>query len=529
MPHLLLHFSGELGLKGREPRKQFTDRLVHNLKDALESRGIGFRIERRWSRIVVESEASEALEVVSRVFGVKAVAVAERREWRSIDDLLRHGEEIFAPEVAGRTFAVRVRKGEEATRVPFRSPDLERQLGSRLSGGAAGVRLRDPEVEARLELQGSSAYFFARKKTAEGGLPVGTGGRALALFSGGFDSPVAAWQMLRRGVRLDYCFFNLAGRKHLLQVLDVLGVIADRWSYGYRPRLHVVDFQAVANEIREAIPERLWQVVLKRQMLRAAALLAPVSKTAALVTGESIAQVSSQTLTNLAMLDRAVELSILRPLLTWNKEEILAAARRIGTHDRSRVVPEYCALDGRGTETHGKHQAVAAAETALDETLWHHAVRERLVLDPRSFEAGRRVGARLESHRPSVTPPTIVGSRIPSDARLLDLRGEGAFAAWHPKGAIRMAYPDALESFSSLERDRVYVAYCEIGLKSAHLAEVMVANGYDCRPLDGGARALRRHFAAAADPLLAAASSPAIREAPAEQLPGRHEDRAELE
>ncbi|MCG8459526.1 MAG: THUMP domain-containing protein, partial [Holophagales bacterium] len=226
MPHYLLHLSGELSLKGKELRKRFTDRLVHNLADALRTHGLDYRIERRWSRIVVESESPEAASVAGRIFGVKAVAVAVRRPWSTFDDLIEHGEEIFAPQVAGRSFAVRVRRGEEASRIPFRSPQLERALGARLLAHAREVSLGAPEIEARIELQGDRAFFFGDLRPAEGGLPVGTGGRGLVLFSGGFDSPVAAWQMLRRGVRLDFLFCNLGGEAHLRDVLAALAPLA---------------------------------------------------------------------------------------------------------------------------------------------------------------------------------------------------------------------------------------------------------------------------------------------------------------
>lgn len=511
--HILLHLSGELSLKGREPRKKLTDRLTHNLADALKSHGCTYRLERRWSRLVIHSDSPEAPDIAARVFGIKSVAVADRRPWTDLEDLLRLGQEIFAPEVRGRTFAVRARRGEEATRIPFRSPELERRLGALLVPGSAGVDLGAPQVEARIELQGQQAYFFGRRRPAEGGLPVGTGGRALALVSGGFDSLVAAWQVLRRGIRLDFCCFDLGGRRHRIDALRALVQLTDRWCYGYRPRLHLVDFRPLADEIRERTDPRLWQVILKRQMLRAASSLCRHSKAQALVTGECLSQVSSQTLTNLLVLDRTVERSVLRPLLAWNKEDIVALARHIGTHDASARVAEFCALEGKGPETHSSLERVEAQEEALDPQQLDRALGERTLVELRDPELVTWLANPPAPNKTApgggsspATPLTV--DAIPTNAVLLDLRSQRAFDGWHPANAVHASYPEILRDFRRLDPSRTYVAYCEVSLKSSHLSEVMADAGYRAHFVEGGSRALIRK-SMAGDPLLLSALSPA--------------------
>ena len=363
----MLRFSGELSLKGKKTRHRFVDRLVHNLADALRSHGLDYRIDRRFSRVIVEADSAEAGRIAARVFGVKAVAAMQKRPWCTKDDLLDQGAEIFAPDVEGRTFAVRVHRGEHATRIPFTSPEVERELGARLFGQAAGVDLKSPEVEAHIELRGDEAYFYARPEPGEGGLPIGTEGRALALVSGGFDSPVAAWAVMRRGVRVDFLFCNLGGDDHLAEVVRVMKQIADHWSYGTRPKLIVADMRPVAAELRDKVDARYGQVVLKRQMLRLATGVALSLGARALVTGEAIGQVSSQTLTNLAVTDGATPMTVLRPLVAWNKEEIFAFARRIGTYESSSRVAEYCGLDASvGPVTEAKKAKVEALEEATD-------------------------------------------------------------------------------------------------------------------------------------------------------------------
>ncbi|MEM8929553.1 MAG: THUMP domain-containing protein [Acidobacteriota bacterium] len=500
MPTFLLHLSGELSLKSKDVRQRFTDRLVHNLADALRSElGKGHAtIRRSWSRVYVDSKTDEAGVIAARIFGVKAVAKAERRPWRTVDDLLDHGAELFAPAVAGRTFAVRVKRGEQASRLPFRSPEVERQLGARLIDGARGVDLRSPEVEAWIELHGEEAYFFARPMAADGGLPVGTGGRALCLISGGFDSAVAAWAMLRRGVRLDYVFCNLGGDAHVAEVLRVAKVLADRWSYGYRPRLHLVDFRPVIENLRASTEPSYWQLVLKRRMLCVAEGLARPSKAVALVTGEAIAQVASQTLHNLSAVDAACRRPILRPLLAWNKEDILALARHIGTYDASASVPEYCGLEARRPETHATPDALDEQEARTDDALLRRLLDERTVLDLRAYEPDRQV------------TPDLVVDAVPDGATLLDLRPAGAFRSWHPDGARHAPYPEILDTFRTLDQDADYVAVCEIGLKSAQLVERMVAAGYRAATVGRGIATLRK--AQQRDPALDALLSPAVRD-----------------
>src|SRR5690606_12565058 len=158
------------------------------------------------------------------------------------------------------------------------------------------------------------------------------------------DSAVAAWLMLKRGVQLDYVFCNLAGDAYERSVALVAKVLADDWSYGTRPRLHVIDFGPVLDDLRAKSRPRYWQVVLKRLMYRAGDHVAQEARAQGLVTGEAIGQVSSQTLVNLAAIDRASSLPVFRPLIGFDKMDIVELSRRLGTFELSSKVQEYCAI-----------------------------------------------------------------------------------------------------------------------------------------------------------------------------------------
>jgi thiamine biosynthesis protein ThiI len=490
-----LRLSGDFYTKARQTRLRFLRRLSLNLEDALSSHGIPHRLERTWSRMYLESPDAAAPEVVARVFGVQSVSEIVRRPWASLEDVVREGEAFFRDGVRGKSFAVRASRRGRRGDIPFDSPAVESALGRALLPYAARVDLEHPQATAHVEVEPGSAQFFHQRTAGLGGLPVGVEGRAVALVSGGFDSAVAAWLLLKRGVQLDYVFCNLGGTAHRLGALRVMRVIAERWSYGYRPRLHEIDFRPLAAQLQERTRSRDWQLHLKRLMLRSADALARNGGAAGIVTGDAIGQVSSQTLQNLAVVSQAVTTPILRPLLGFNKEEILALARRAGVYELAAAVGEFCALVPRRPATRARLDSILAGEAALDPTALRAAVRDRTRYDLRSLT------------EESLAPPALEVDRIPEGSTVLDLRSAAAFDAWHYPGSLHLDFPRAVAAYPSFGRDRTYLLVCEVGLKSAHLAERMQQAGLAAFHLKGGTEVLMR-LAEAAPTLLA----PAVRE-----------------
>jgi thiamine biosynthesis protein ThiI len=475
---VLLRFSGELATKAKPTRSRFEARLLRNLRDALRSAGVSAPLSRTRNRVLVETRDASATEALARVFGVQSLAVATVHPAEKLDDLVRAGYEAFRDAVAGKRFAVRVRRVGDRARIALEAGAIERALGAMLLPHAARVDLDDPEVVAGIEVHAGHAYLCVEEIRGPAGLPLGIEGGAIALLSGGFDSAVAAWQMLRRGVRLDYLFFNLGGRVHEHGALRVAKVLAERWSYGDFPHLHAIDFAPVAAEIRAKTKTRYWQIIRKRQLLRAAEAIVAQRHADALVTGDAVGQVSSQTLSNLATISAATQVPILRPLVGANKDEIIRLAERIGTARISAVVEEYCAMAATRPATSSRDGIVAAEEANLDPALLERAIAGRSVFDLRSLDVESRGIPELET------------SAIPDDAVVIDLRSRDAFEAWHWPGALHLDFERALAASRSVARDRRYVLYCEFGLKSAHLAESMRRDGYDASNLRGGLAAL---------------------------------------
>jgi thiamine biosynthesis protein ThiI len=481
-PHLvLLRFSGELSIKARATRRQFVTQLLRNVKDALVSEGYQGEIERHHDRVFVEVSSTGAISVLERVFGLQSLSPVLRRPGSSLDEIVSAGHEIFRDAVRGKRFAVRARFVGDREGDSFSSKKVEIELGEALRPLAARVDLDDPEVTAHVEIYRGQAYFFASRRPGRGGLPVGSGDRAVALVSGGFDSAVAAWQLLKRGVVLDYVFCNLGGASHRLGALRVMKVIADRWSYGSQPRLHAVDFEEVSRELQRNTTPRYWQVLLKRSMLRAAEAIARESGGCAIVTGEAVGQVSSQTLKNLATISQATRMPILRPLVGFNKDEIIEVANRIGTGALSAVVAEYCALVPRRPSTSAKLDVVLEEESLIAPAVLEAAIANREVLNLRTLDPDDSGLGELEK------------SEIPSGANLIDLRSKEEFQSWHHPDAVRLDFRHALETYPSFAKDRTYLLYCEFGLKSGLLAELMVRDGLRAFHFRGGTRALRRY------------------------------------
>jgi len=486
---LLVRYSGELTTKARPTRVAFSKRLAKNVKDALRSLRLRSQLERRHDRMHVQFETAEeaalAAPTIARVFGIQSVSHVEERPWQSLDDLVRQGVELFGESVVGKRFAVRARRIGNRNRIPVSSSELAGTLGAALGERAAGVDLTSPEVTAYIEVGPGYAHYFREAMAGPGGLPLGVEGRAVALVSGGFDSAVAVWQLQKRGVALDYVFCNLGGRAHQLGALRVMKHIAENWSYGTRPHLHALEFEDLTQELQRACAPRYWQVLLKRLMLRAAALIAADRGASAIVTGEAIGQVSSQTLQNLAVISRATELPIFRPLVGSNKEEILRVAHHIGSFELSKVVGEYCALVPSKPATAARLETVENEETLIAEGLLEQVTANRSIFELRSLDLD------------TLDDTSLQVETISPDATVLDLRTKQAYQNWHLPGALFLEFAEAMKAYPAFDRSTRYVLYCEFGLKSAHLAERMRSDGFDAASYRHGATSLRK--AASAD------------------------------
>ncbi len=245
--------------------------------------------------------------------------------------------------------------------------------------------------------------------------------------------------------------------------------------------MHVVDFAQPLAELKDKVEPKYWQVVLKRLMYRVAEAVAQDIRGEAIVTGESVGQVSSQTLGNLRAIDEVAVLPVLRPLVGLDKTEIIARAETIGTAVLSAKVREYCAILPNRPVTHAKPQAARNEEAVLDLAMLDEPVGRRRVLDLRALEPV------------DLVQPYLFASKIADDAVVLDCRDAYHYRAWHYPGARRWDLDELATRFRELDQTRTYVLYCNFGVLSAHVAEVMQRGGYEAYAFKGGLRELMRY------------------------------------
>jgi thiamine biosynthesis protein ThiI len=364
---LVAHYH-EIGLKGHN-REFFEDTLTRNLKRAL--RGTGYRrVRRGFGRITVDfkpdNRIDEAAERAARVFGVANIGVGRRVE-PDLDHIEAAALELMPPG-SFSSFSVRARRSYSS--LDLSSGELNVILGRLVqAASSARVDLVNPEATLHVELFGATGIIYRTKLEAPGGLPVGSSGRFIGLLSGGIDSPVAAWRMMRRGAELQLLHFHgqpYTDPSSVRQALDLTEVLT---RYQLQTTLHLVPLGDVQREVVTHAPSALRVVLYRRMMMRIAAALAETHRATALVTGDSLGQVASQTIENLATVDAAVPgTQVLRPLIGADKLEIIESARRIGTFDVStRKHQDCCVLfEPRAPATKTTADQAADAERDLD-------------------------------------------------------------------------------------------------------------------------------------------------------------------
>ena len=482
---VLVRLASELALKGPRTRSHFVQRLLRNIRDAVNAAGASCRIETEWGRVYVKLDSPAAVPVLGRVFGISSYSVVEAVVASDVDAIVEKGAEIFTEHVKDKSFAVRANRAGQHS---FRSKDVAIALGARLLPHAKKVDLDHPEATAYVEIRQEHAYLFTGREPGSGGLPLGVEGRAISLISGGYDSAVSSWLMLKRGIALDYVFCNLGGDAYERAVVQVTKALADDWSYGTSPKLYVVDFDEPLRELKENSRDQYWQLVLKRLMYRTASQIGAQMKADAIITGEAVGQVSSQTLPNLRAIEPAASLPVFRPLLGFDKEEIIDRARKIGTAALSEQVKEYCAIAPGKPVTAATEVRVEREEARLDLSVIERAVAGAKMLDVRALTALDLVG------------PYIFTSEIPDDAIVIDCRTEAQYRAWHAPNAVHKEEWELARDFKKLDKSRKYVLYCAHGMQSAHLAEKMQRSGYEAYSFKGGTARLTKYLSTAKDP-----------------------------
>ncbi|MBO5322399.1 MAG: tRNA 4-thiouridine(8) synthase ThiI [Clostridia bacterium] len=345
MKEIILIKNGELALKGLN-RCTFEDIMIKNIKRRLKDLG-KVEIRKAQSAIYIEPKEEnfdfeEALERVSLIFGIAAFSRACVCE-KNMEDILSKSVEYLADTLKNaKTFKVEAKRSDK--KFPLKSPEICRELGGVLLSHFHHLKVdvHNPDVTVNVEIRDFSAYVRAEQIQGAGGLPVGTAGTASILISGGIDSPVAAWTMAKRGLRLNAIHFASPPYTSARAELKVKTLLSKVARYSGSINLAIVPFTDIQDEIANNCPEEYFTLIMRRMMMRIAQKIARDSGSLALITGESLGQVASQTLPALVTTDIVTNMPVLRPLIGMDKEEIITISRKIDAFETSILPYEDC-------------------------------------------------------------------------------------------------------------------------------------------------------------------------------------------
>ena len=323
---------GELALKG-DNRAFFENKLVRNIKEALKNFD-GVKVEKTHGRIYVETSnnAKEAIDKLKKVFGIVGITIAKKVEldlnaiYDSAIEIMRHH--------SNKSFKVETRRPNKS--FPYESIELSRMIGSEILKNIDGVHVdvHNPDVVLNVEIR-EKAYLYSDTVDGIGGMPIGTNGKAVVLLSGGIDSPVAAWMMMKRGVEVEAVYFHSPPYTQERAKDKVIDLCKKLSEYGQDVYLHVVNFTDFQLAIYDKCPPKLTTIIMRRMMMRVAENIALKYGAKALVTGESLGQVASQTIESLYCTNAVTHMPVFRPLIGMDKSEIVEISKKIGTYDIS--------------------------------------------------------------------------------------------------------------------------------------------------------------------------------------------------
>lgn len=474
--NVLLKLSPEITIKTNSIRKLMIKHLRANIRNVLSRIDERVKVKGSWDVLNVaiaqdvDADVKEQmLQALCRISGVQQVLTVTTHQFESFERTLELLMPAALPDIANKSFSVRVRRVGQHD---FSSQDIERYLGGGLLKFAnnARVQLKKPDVEVKLELVDEQLSIITERRLGLGGYPMGSQDQCLALMSGGYDSPVAAYRMMRRGVKTHYCFFNLGGPAHEKGVKEVTHYLWQQYSASHRVYFVSVPFEPVVNEILDKIPNGYMGVVLKRMMLRAAAQIADDANIPALVTGEAIAQVSSQTMQNLSVIDQVTQQLVIRPVATEDKQVIIDEAQKIGTAKFAEVMPEYCGVISKKPNTKVQLADIVEAEASFDFAVLNRAIdsavrtRSDRLLDDNEIVEVEQVSSVGENE-------VIIDIRHPSEVEDRPLVLDGVEVIHVPFYKLRT-------EVEHMDSSKQYLLYCDQGVMSRMQAVYLADQGY---------------------------------------------------
>lgn len=477
MIKFIIKLHPEIAIKSRSVRKRFTKLLENNIRILGQRFDEGVKVLNNWDNLVLVSDKYDEdsrlalIDILKSIPGIMQFIEVAETPFETIDDIYQAALELNRDVIAGKSFCVRCKR---VGKHDFSSGEVERYVGGGLNQNVEGARvqLSKPEVTVKIEIKQDLAYILKETHTGVAGFPLPSQENVLSLVSGGFDSGVATYQMIRKGARTHYLFFNLGGAAHEIGVKQASYYLWNKFSSTHKVKFVSVDFDPVVAEILENVENSQMGVILKRMMMRAGSAVAEKMGIDAIVTGESLGQVSSQTLANLSIIDRVTDTLILRPLIQHDKQEIIDIARAIGTADMAEVMPEYCGVISKKPTVKAKIGKILAEEEKLDFDVLDTVIENARVMDIRDI---------AKEAKEEVKDAESV-SDLPKDAVVVDIRSpeeeDNNPLEVEDHEVIHLPFFRLGTKFADLPQDKEYYLYCNKGVMSQLQALILHDQGY---------------------------------------------------
>ena len=476
----IIKFFPEIIVKSKSVRQEMSKVLQRNIRNVLNRSAVKVKIQDCWDKLVVRLDETdgpcprssrEVAEMLCRIPGIHNVMETEEYEYSSMHDIYEKTAAVYGPQIAGKTFCVRVkRKGKQE----FRSIDVEKYVGGGLNQNfpSAGVKLKDPDMVITLEIDNDRLFLITGIYEGLGGYPLSTQEEVLSLISGGFDSGVSSYMFIRRGCRVHYLFFNMGGNAHEIGVKQESYYIWDKFASSHKVRFISVPFEKMVGEILTKTDHSVRGVILKRMMMRIASIIAKKLKAGALVTGESLGQVSSQTLTNLSVIDRVTDTLILRPLIVTDKQDIIDKARDIGTIHFAETMPEYCGVISDRPTVKADVAFVEAEESKIDMSLIDELAEASVWMDIRDIpeDTKEMIGGEVEITDYAASNEVVVDIRAQDEIDAKPLVTD--------KPHLTIPFFKISSEFANLDQTKTYLLYCEKGVMSKMQAMYLKDQGF---------------------------------------------------
>ncbi|NVP17760.1 tRNA 4-thiouridine(8) synthase ThiI [Candidatus Gracilibacteria bacterium] len=468
----------EILIKSKPVRKKYLSFLQTNCNLAFKKIDNSIKAKFFWDRqeIIVGKQLdsfqyNSLITTLSRMPGIESFLEVIEQNFDSINDIFEKASGYYQNDIENKSFVVRVRRSGNHS---FSSIDAERYVGGGLLQRSKNskVNLKNPDIVINIEIKDDKVYLVKNKFIGIGGYPVGTQDKVISLISGGFDSGVSTYSMIKRGCKVDYLFFNLGGVAHELGVKQVANYIWKNFSSGYKAKFITINFQEIVSHIVKDLDHKYRGIILKRLFLMAADILAKENNYYAIVKGDSLGQVSSQTLKNLFVIDKASETLVLRPLISFNKQEIINDSMKIGTYEFACNMPEYCAVISDKPATGAKLENVLNEEKKFDFSLLEKAINNKKIqFIDEVLEKEVSGDIEIETCHIVGQNEIIIDVREEQKSQENPLIIEGF-------NILKLPFFDLEFEFPNLDQTKTYLFYCNKGMISKNQAILLKNKGF---------------------------------------------------